>query len=51
MAVGVSSRGHVTVIIVMTSYWDGCVWCISVFVSEASNGTENLFSEKVDEKG
>ena len=51
MAVGVCSGGHLTVIIVMTCYWDGCVWCISVFMSEAANGTEELFSEKVDEKG
>ena len=52
MAVGVCSVGHLTVIIVMTCYWDGFVWCISsVLVSEASYGTEKLFSEKVDEKG
>eukprot|EP00956_Cyclotella_meneghiniana_P004086 scaffold4945_cov46-Cyclotella_meneghiniana.AAC.4 len=50
MVVGVRSGGHPTVIIVMTCYWGGCVWCISVFVSEASNGTEKLFSEKVDEE-
>ena len=51
MAVGVCSGGRLTVIIVMACCWGGCVWRVSVLVSEVANGTEELFSEKVDEKG